>query len=264
MNSSPVAGLVRGWVKLYTRGLSADARAARRDEIDDDLWCEREEATATGRSARSLETDLALRLVFGIPSDISWRLAHRRAPDPAILEGSSSMGTRTLGALAIVAALTWGTLLVLFIPFSHSVWTGRIGAFGVLGTLVGAIAFMAVSIGFAMRFQDRIGAIGTVGVALTALGGLASMTGFIVPLVVGTAMLTFDLARIRFVSLVIPIIHLATTIATVGLVLAQANLDDLGIRALFGALLAPYLLTWIWMGVSLVRGVPAPSHAPGG
>jgi hypothetical protein len=264
MNGSPIAAVIRGWVDLYTRGLPADARAARRDEIDDDLWCEHAEAAAAGRSARSLGADLVLRLMFGMPADISWRLTHHRAPTPASFERSSSMGTRTLGVLAIVAALSWGILFALFIPLSHSVWTGGIGIFGVLGTLVGAIAFMAAAIGLAMRFQDRIGAIGGLGVMLTSFGALASMVGFIVPLVGGTAMLTFDLARTRVVSWVVPIIHLATTIVTIGLALAQPNLDDLAIRALFGALLAPYLLTWIWMGVLLFRGVPAAGHAPGG
>ena len=58
MNGSPVADLVRGWVDLYTRGLPQELRAARRDEIADDLWCEQEEAAALGRSARSLDADL--------------------------------------------------------------------------------------------------------------------------------------------------------------------------------------------------------------
>ena len=52
MSGSRVAGLVHGWVSLYTRGLTADARAARRDEIDDDLWCEHADAAAAGRAAR--------------------------------------------------------------------------------------------------------------------------------------------------------------------------------------------------------------------
>jgi hypothetical protein len=264
MNGSPMAAVVRGWVGLYTRVLPEDARAARRDEIDDDLWCEHAEAAAAGRSARSLDADLAMRLIFGMPADVSWRLTHSRNKQPVGIERINSMDTRTLGVIAIVAGLIFGTLFVLFIPFSHTVWTGRIGVFGVLGTLVGAIAFMAAAIGIAMRFQDRLGAIGGLGAALTALGALASMVGFIVPLVIGTALLTFDLAHNRVVSWVIPIVHLATTIVTIGLALAQPNLDDLGIRALLVGLLAPYLLTWIWMGVSLFRRMPAAGHFSAG
>jgi hypothetical protein len=174
------------------------------------------------------------------------------------------MDTRTLGALAIVSGLIFETLFVLFIPFSHAVWTGTGGVYALIGTSVGAIAFAAAALGLASRFDDRIGAIGGLGAMVALLGALASMVGFIVPLVLGTAMLTFDLARIRVVSWIVPIVHLTTTILTVGLALAQPNLDDLGIRALFVALLVPYLVTWIWMGVSLYRGVPAAEHAPGG
>lgn len=264
MNGSPIAGLVRGWVSLYTRGLPADARAARRDEIDDDLWCEHAEAAGAGRSARSLDADLFLRLLFGMPADVSWRVSQWVQSPGANLDRNSAIDTRTVGALAIVSGLIFGTLFVLFIPFSHSVWTGRIGIFGVLGTFVGAIGFIAAALGLAARFQDRIGGMGGMGVLITVLGGLTSMAGFIVPLVVGTATLTLDLARIRVVSWVVPIVHLSTAIPTIGLALAQPNLDDLGTRALLVALLLPYCLTWTWMGVSLYRRVPAAGHAPGG
>ena len=67
MNGSPVATLVRGWVDLYTRGLPADLRDARRDEVDDDLWCEQDEAAAAGRSARSLDADLFRASCSGCP-----------------------------------------------------------------------------------------------------------------------------------------------------------------------------------------------------
>jgi hypothetical protein len=67
----------------------------------------------------------------------------------------------------------------------------------------------------------------------------------------------------RVVSWVIPIVHLATTIVTVWLALAQPDLDDPGIRAAVVAVLAPYLLTWTWLGVTLFRGVPATGHATG-
>ena len=78
MSGSPVAALVRGWVRLFHQRVCADPRAARRDEADDDLWCQHEEADAAGRTARSLDADLGLRLLFGIPSDITWRLDSSR------------------------------------------------------------------------------------------------------------------------------------------------------------------------------------------
>jgi hypothetical protein len=121
MNRSPIAAVIGGWVDLYTRGMPAAVRAARRNELDDDLWCEHEEAVALGRSARSLDADLVLRLVFGIPADISWRLSYRGQAAAASIERSSAVETRTLGLLAIVAGLIWGMLFVLFIPFGDAV-----------------------------------------------------------------------------------------------------------------------------------------------
>jgi len=52
----------------------------RRDEIDDDLWCENAEAVAAGHSARSLDADLFLRLLLGMPADIRPAKAETRPP----------------------------------------------------------------------------------------------------------------------------------------------------------------------------------------
>ena len=257
MNGSPVAGLVRGWVSLYTRGLPADARAARRDELDDDLWCEHAEAAAAGRSARSRDTDLAMRLLFGIPSDISWRLTYRGQTPASSMEGDSSMNTRGLGVCAIVAGVSLGTLLILFIPIGEALWIGGNGVLGVVVSLVGAIAFAAASLGLAWRFHDRIGPLGGLGAIVTTLGAIMSLGVSVVPLMVGSAMLMWDLARIGVVSRLIPIVEFASAIAiTVGLVVWQAGIGDTGSRALFVALFAPYLVTWFAIGVSLFRGLP--------
>ena len=153
MNGSPVATLVRGWVDLYTRGLPADLRDARRDEVADDLWCEQDEAAAAGRSARSLDADLFRRLVFGMPADVSWRLAYRRAPTAASLARSSSMSTRALGTLAIMYGLSLGDPVGPVRPG----WAG--GLVHHLRLLrracirVGAIAFSATVLGLVRRFE---------------------------------------------------------------------------------------------------------------
>jgi hypothetical protein len=258
MNGSPIAALIRGWVDLYTRGLPADARAARRDEIDDDLWCQHAEATAAALPSRSLDADLAQRLIFGIPADISWRLTYRSNAPATNLEKSSSMSTRTLGALCIVGGLTFGILVIAFIPFSHSVWTGSAGWYGMIGTIVGVVAFSAAAVGLASRFEDHIGRLGGLGAILTTVGAIMSMFGFglLVPMVIGSAMLMGALARIGVISWVIPVVQLVTMGAIVVFAASQPNLDDTGTRALLFAVLAPYLLTWIATGVSLLRRVP--------
>jgi len=256
MNGSPVAALIRGWVDLYTRGMPAEPRAARRAEIDDDVWCEHQEAVATGRSSRSLGADMLLRFLFGMPADISWRLTYRApAPGPSP-DPSLSGGTRTPGAFAIVAALTYGFLIVLFVPFGEALWYGDSGVFAVLGSIVGAFAFSAAALGLSWRFQDRVGLIGGFGAMVVTLGAAASLVGLIVPLLVGSAMLMWDLGRIGVVSRLIPVVHLATAILVTWLAIGQPDLDDAATRALFVALLAPFLVSWFVVGVSMYRGEP--------
>jgi hypothetical protein len=252
MNGSPVAGLVRGWVDLYTRGLPADARAARRDEIDDDLWCEHAEAAAAGRSARSLDADLFLRLLFGLPADVSWRLASRNGAPAASLERRSSTSTRILGLLVIVAVSSLGAQLIL------SGLLGEIAFFSSAGALVLLLAWMismlAAALGLAAwLFQHRVGPLGGLGAIVVTFGMLTMFAGFAAPIFVGSAMLTWDLARIGVVSRLVPIVHVATAVVAVttaiGFVIGAPGV-------LVGVLLILYMLTWIAIGVSLIRGVP--------
>lgn len=74
---------VRGWVGLYTRGLPAEARERRREEVASDLADESLEAERVG-SIGDLTTMRLSRLVRGIPADLTWRLGEaRRSPGPS-------------------------------------------------------------------------------------------------------------------------------------------------------------------------------------
>jgi hypothetical protein len=253
MTGSPVAALVRAWVDLYTRGLPTELRAARRDEVDDDLWCEQEDAEFEGRSGLTLGTDMALRLLFGIPADIGWRLTYR-GQARADLERSSAMHTRTLGALALIGGLTFGGLFLLFVPFSHGVWEGTFGVWALIATFVGVAAFAGAGLGLVWQFQDRIGPLGSIGALIVVIGAMLSMGQSVVPLLVGLTALTAALARIGVISWLAPAGHLVSAIAGVWLTIARPDLDVAGTRALFVALMAPFIVSWSWMGVSLYRG----------
>jgi hypothetical protein len=63
---------------LYTRGLAAELRDARRAEIESDLWAQAEEAENVGRGSSSVEVEMLTRLALGMPADIGWRRSHRR------------------------------------------------------------------------------------------------------------------------------------------------------------------------------------------
>jgi hypothetical protein len=257
MNGSPVAGVVRGWVRLYTRGLPAPLRAARIDEIDDDLWCEHEETAALGRSARSLDANLGLRLLFGLPADISWRLSYRRHAAGASPAMGSTMNTHTLGVLAIVAAAIWVILLVLFILIGDGVWTGRLGVLGVAGSITSAIAFSLCAFGLAWRFQDRAGPLCPIGALLVSLGAGVSMFGSIWLLVIGSGMLMWDLARIGVVPWSRSILHLAAAgVVVMASVMGLPDPIEPASRGLLVAIFVPYLVTWLAIGMTLLRGVP--------
>lgn len=66
--------MTRAWSSVYTRGLPADLRAERREEIDCDLWHHRR-LTELERLAPALAAaEIMIRLIIGIPSDIAWRM----------------------------------------------------------------------------------------------------------------------------------------------------------------------------------------------
>jgi hypothetical protein len=264
MTGSPVAGLVRFWVDLYTRGLPADARAARRDEIDDDLWCEHAEAAAAGRTARSLDAELFLRLLFGIPSDISWRLSYRAERATMSPPRSTSVDPRIIGAFAIIGGLAWEILMILAIPVGDAMWTEG-GTLVMVGLLAGLIAFPATAFFLAWLFQDDVRLVGTFGALSVMLGATILLySAFVVPLAVGSAMLTWRLARIGVVPRLVPVVQAATAILfAVGLSVGLGSDQGIPSRGLFAVLFTPYLLTWIAIGVSLIRGVPK-AHATSG
>jgi hypothetical protein len=254
MSGSPVTGLVRGWVRLYTSGLPAELRDARRDEVDDDLWCEHQEALATGHSARSLDADRVLRLLFGIPADVSWRRTYRGRAAATGIERSSSMSTSVLGVLAIGAALSWGTLGFVASSIGDAMWT-RYAGLTVTILIAGALAYLAVAFGLALRYQDRVSPVGTAGAMLVALGSfgaIAAVGGLLMaPLIIGTAMLMWDLARIGVVSRLIPIVQ-----GTIAILFTLGFLFPAVSTVVWVFVFGPFMLTWVAIGMSLMRGVP--------
>lgn len=165
------------------------------------------------------------------------------------------MNTRIFGQLAIVGGLLWAILFILFIPLSHGVWTGSIGILGVAGSLVATIAYSAAALGLASRFGDRVGRLGAIGAVLVAVGAASSMFGSVVVMPVGSAMLMWGLARNGVVPRTLAIVHVAAAIALgLAFLVPQSSLADARIRALLVAVVAPYVATWIAIGVSLLGG----------
>jgi hypothetical protein len=256
VNASPVARLVRGWVDLYTRGVPAGLRAARRDEIDDDLWCQQEEATAMGRSPRSLAAEVVLRLLFGMPADVSWRLAHPGSRGVAPMERSSSVSIRLFGALAFIAGASWGTMAIIVVVSGLDEWTGPLTVLG----LAGGLGLSVTAIGLSWRFQDQLSPIGSVGGLLGGLGILLSTLGAYaagVLLPIGSAALAWDLGRAGVLPRWVSIVHALSAAAFLAPIIGSLIDYEATFRSdLLVALVIPYILTWMAIGASLLRGVP--------
>ena len=94
----------RAWTALYTRGLPADVRGERREEIDCDLWEHQRLADFEREAANSTAAAILLRLIMGIPADMTWRLeagASARSGKGTQMNESKTMRGLFLLALAI-------------------------------------------------------------------------------------------------------------------------------------------------------------------
>jgi hypothetical protein len=262
MNGSPIAAIVRGWVDLYTRGLPADERAARRDEIDDDLWCEHAEAAGAGRSARSLDTDLALRLMLGIPSDISWRFAHRTGNPTETNLPVYPPGTVGLGWAAIVAGVG---LIGLLLRFSEAVTADIL-----IGTgMIAEFALAAVLVGLALGFEDRLtkpaivgASVGGICAALATFGAWPLM--FALPLC--SAPLIWNLASARILGRWAAWWHAISAGAMLMLIVGLALGGRLQgqVPVVIGLALGvwfAYPMSWVLIGVSLIRRTAPPGRS---
>ena len=72
--------VVRMWTRLYTARMPPGLGAARRAEIESDLW-EFHQDRITRRGLHPI-VHVLVRLVLGIPDDLCWRAAHVSAVRP--------------------------------------------------------------------------------------------------------------------------------------------------------------------------------------
>jgi hypothetical protein len=256
--------LVRWWVDLYTRGLSADARDGRREEIDGDLWSQFEDATLTGQPDRSTEGEILVRLLFGVPADVSWRLTRGigSAARPS-LEKSTSMSTRVLGLFAILGGLgvTIGAVVFAGAMLGDSSlrpWEGDLSpiqtwTMAVAGT-VGIIAVAVATVGLVVRFRDlaskRAAAAATIGAVCGVLGVLVAWPAiYLAP--VGMAYFIWDLGRAGVLSRWLAAAQAASVVAV--FVPLVAIWTDVSVEPAI-VLVIPYWITWLAIGSALLRG----------
>jgi peptidoglycan/LPS O-acetylase OafA/YrhL len=114
--------LTRWWVSVYSRGLPGDERAARRAEIDSDLWEHARFDAEVGQRPADTGVEIVTRLLLGIPADLAWRRALLRSASQRrpwtsqarqITTGGLKMARRLVTALAIIVTAMIGLFLLL-------------------------------------------------------------------------------------------------------------------------------------------------------
>jgi hypothetical protein len=274
MTTSRSATLVRRWVALYTAGLPADIRDARREEIAADLWSQAQEAERLG-AAGTPASDVLGRLVFGLWADITWRLEQGLGLRGQPVNRSLSRGTRIIAALAIIGGAALAAGLALTLALVAAAPDGTFGSIDYNATAFiasrlvydGAVVIVSIALwGLTFRFQDRIpGGVALLG-CLGGFGGMLSAMGaypLLLLLPIGSAVVAWDLARFGAMPRTVAIVHAMAAVAffvvVVAAVMYWESLANWPIGAM-GVLLLPYPLTWVVIGAVLLRGQPLADH----
>jgi hypothetical protein len=266
MNAERAAGLVQRWVGIYTRGLPAEIRQDRRDEIDDDLWSQLRDAAESARADQSLTGEIVIRLLFGIPSDLSWRAEQRHVGRKQLApERSPTMGARVPALLAIVGGIGWVTW-----PIPQGL-VGRgwpagepVSLLLFVSVVLGAWVLAAATFGLVATFQDRLrGVAAFLGSAGAAIGAI-SLFGFyagVVAMPIGSAALMWDLRRAGVLGTWLAGAHVVAAILfmvpSVVLVANSTLMDHPETAVPLLALDMPYGISWITIGWALRHSAPA-------
>jgi len=114
--------LTERWTRAYTRRLSPETAGSRRDEIAADMHDQLVADRARGCSAHAISRAISVRMLLGVPADLSWRHHQLRAQRSVAEKESAVNRTRTTPLLPLVA----GLVVV--------AWTGFLSLDGLLRT----------------------------------------------------------------------------------------------------------------------------------
>jgi hypothetical protein len=120
----------------------------------------------------------------------------------------------------------------------------------------GMIALAIATIWLVYRFQDRISVAAALAGTIGAVGGILGSLGsypllFLFP--AGTAVLVWDLARARVLNGWLAAAHVASAVGFVVPIGAMLGNTPIGVAMV---LALAYPITWLAVGLSLLRGVP--------
>ena len=145
---SGAARLTRTWVGAYTRGIPAEFRDRRREEIDSDLWEQSHHDREQGRASAQTSLEITVRLMLGMPADLSWRLEHASPKRSAarLYEGTRTMlQTASRYVMPILIALLAALYVAMGISGGIAGDIGGLGARLLWGTILGAAGILLVT-----------------------------------------------------------------------------------------------------------------------
>ena len=266
MTAGRSAGLVRRWVALYTAGLPADIRDARREEIEDDLWCQAHEVDPEVASDGVLG-----RLVFGLWADITWRLEQRHRARVRPVLRSATTGTRVVAAFSIIGGAALTVTLAIAMALVSSAPDGTFNTLDWRATDVtvmlmvfsGSVLLLSIALwGLIFRFNDRMGGNVALAGSVGGFGGMLMAMGayqLLVVLPIGSAAVVWDLSRFGVLPRSVAIVHALAALAFFIILVAGLTRSLIGVTSPISALavlIVLYPLTWIVIGAALLRGQP--------
>ena len=253
------AGLVRRWVRVYTRGLAAQVRQDRLDEIDGDLWSQAHDAAASARSEHSEAIEILVRLLLGVPADLSWRIErHRLTGNVVSPQTSARVSVRPVALMAIFGGASWVAL-----PIAQGIvgesWTWILS---VLGTLAMALATMGLILSVQDRIRPGLAVVSALGTSIGALS-IGGAYGGLIGLLLGSAIVASELGRMGALPNRLLKVHvIAATLAIISIlsILATAFTGPLAVTIAVFVTVPLYGLSWIAIGWSLRHGVTIPER----
>jgi hypothetical protein len=257
--------MVLRWVAFYTRGLPAEVRQDRRDEIADDLLCQRNDAAESGRGDRSVGGEILARLLLGVPADVGWRLEQRGSGVKRAPAATPASGSRGVAVLAILGGVGWLIWPILQAVYGEAAWSDPTGAWLMMLTVVGGTWALAVAmIALVVVYQDRIrgwvAALGALGASLGALSVLG-LFGAFVAMPVGSAALLWELGSVGVVPERVSRSHVALAVLLLSSIVAFVANAALPLTAAALAILLPaYGASWIAIGWSLRHSASMPEE----
>jgi hypothetical protein len=267
MKPKYAAGLVRRWVGLYTRGLPAPIRQDRRDEIDSDLWSQAHDAAVSGHSERSVAVDILVRLLLGVPADLSWRVERQRLADAAGPQTGVTVSVRPVALLAVIGGAGW-TIWPIPAVIVGATWPpgDPLTWLLVICVVLGSLALAFATMGLILSVQDRIrpasAVVGALGASIGALSFMGAYVG-VIGLLLGSAIVAWELGRLGALSSRLSKTHVvAAVLSSIMLIAIMANPASLYSVMAIG-LLASILLygvSWIAIGWSIRHGVTIPER----